>query len=172
MTLNSDELLFLKTQLEKTPVMNESDLSYIKSAHSNMYNTIHNNPYDGQVLFTEKCYFYTLKNIILNEFLCKKFEEPIENLYTIHRLIYGVGGKCKSHKDRFTTHKTVSILLSDNFVGGKMFVNNKIVDLNKCGDYVIFDGGNDFHKVDEVTNGLRDVLVIWFSKKQSKFYLI
>ena len=44
--------------------------------------------------------------------------------------------------------------------------------INNLGDYVCFNGGKDFHEVKPITNGIRDVLIIWFSKKQSKFSLI
>jgi hypothetical protein len=40
-----------------------------------------------------------------------------------------------------------------------------------CGD-VCFNGGSDEHEVKEITDGIRDVLIVWFSKKQSKFSLI
>ena len=78
----------------------------------------------------------------------------------------------KKHKDRFTTHKTISLILSDEFEGGDMYINDIKVNLNKNGEFVMFHGGNDFHEVREVTKGKRDVLIVWFSKKQSKFSII
>lgn len=172
MKLSFDEFAFLKDELEKTRIMNEADLKYIKSAHEYMYLTVHNIFYHNRVLHTQNCWFYTLENDKLNKFLCDKFNEPIHNLYTIHRLIYGVGGKCQRHTDRFTTHKTVSVLLSDDFTGGDMYINDKRVNLNNKGEYIIFNGGKDFHNVDEIKSGYRDVLIIWFSNKKSKFNII
>lgn len=167
-----EEINFLITELENTPTMTEDDMRYIKSSHNNMYLTVHNIPYDNKVLYTKKCWFYTLKNEKLNAFICSKFNEPIDNLYTMHRLIYESGGKCKRHKDRFTTHKTVTLILSDEFSGGDMYINDKKVQCNQTGEYVVFDGGNDWHEVKEVTSGYRDVLIVWFSKKQPKFSII
>lgn len=172
MKLTNEEYFFLKSELDKTSIMTEEQLTYIKSAHKYMYLTVHDIPHSGRVLHTQSCWFYTLENDKLNKFICDKFEEPIYNLYTMHRLIYTEGGECKHHKDRFNTHKTVSIILSDDFDGGDMFINYEKVEMNKNGEYVIFNGGSDWHSVDKITRGLRDVLIVWFSKKQSKFSLI
>lgn len=172
MKLSNEEISFVISELENTPIMTEDELVYIKSAHNNMYSTIHNIPYPNQVLETEKCWFYTLKNENLNKFICNKFDEPIDNLYTMHRLIYNTGGVCKRHKDRFTTHKTVSLILSDNFEGGDMYINDKKIQCNEKGEYTVFNGGKDWHEVKQVTSGYRDVLIVWFSKKKSKFSII
>jgi hypothetical protein len=172
MTLSIEELSFLKSELDKTNILNEEELAYIKKAHDTMYYTTHNIKVDGNVLHTKSCWFYSLKNTKLNNFLCEKFNEPLNNLYSMHRLCYGVGGKCEKHMDRFTTHKTVSIILSDKFNGGDMYINDIRVEMNSDGDYISFNGGEDVHEVKEITKGERDVLVIWFSKKNSKFSLI
>ena len=170
MTLSKDEFDFLKSEVDKTGVLEGDDLKYTKLAHPGLYLTIAGD--NGGVFYTEKSFVLSLENESLNKFICNKFDEKYENLYMIHRLIYGVGGYAKRHKDRFTTHKTISLILSDEFDGGDMYVNDKKVELNKKGDYVCFNGGNDWHSVEKVTKGFRDVLIIWFSKKQSKFTLI
>jgi hypothetical protein len=172
MKLSHQDFDFLQNELIKTPIMGEEELRYIKSAHDWMYYTTHNIKIEGNVLHTESCLFYNLNNNKLNNFLCEKFNEPLNNLYTMHRLVYGVGGKCERHMDRFTTHKTVSIILSEEFEGGDMYINDEKVEMNSKGDYICFNGGKDFHEVKEITYGKRDVLVIWFSKKQSKFNII
>jgi hypothetical protein len=172
MKLSKEEYQFLKSELENTNILTEDELRYIKSAHDRMYYTTHNIKIEGNVLHTESCWFYNLENKKLNTFLCEKFNEPLNNLYTIHRLMYGVGGKCDKHKDRFTTHKTVSIILSNDFEGGDMYINDEKVEMNSEGDYISFNGGKDFHEVKEIINGKRDVLIVWFSNKQSKFTLI
>jgi len=172
MNLSNEEINFIISELDNTPIMSEDDMKYIKSSHNYMYLTVHNIPHFNRVLNTEKCWFYTLKNETLNKFICNKFGESINNLYTIHRLIYNTGGECKRHKDRFTTHKTVSLLLSDKFEGGDMYINGIKHPMNNLGDYVCFNGGKDFHEVKPITNGIRDVLIIWFSNKKPKFSLI
>ena len=57
MKLSFDEFAFLKDELEKTRIMNEADLKYIKSAHEYMYLTVHNIFYHNRVLHTQNCWF-------------------------------------------------------------------------------------------------------------------
>jgi hypothetical protein len=172
MKLSIDDLVFLKSELNNTRIMNKEDLAYIKASHSQLYFATQLKKDEGVSLFPNNSWVYTLENKNLNEFICNKFEEPIDNLYIMHRLIYGENGYAKKHKDRFTTHKTVSILLSSDFTGGEMFINDKDVSLTNEGDYVVFNGGYEFHEVKKITSGERDVLIIWFSKKKAKFSII
>jgi hypothetical protein len=172
MRLLVEDLIFLKSELSKTRIMNEEDLAYIKASHPQLYFATHLKKDEGVSLFPNKSWVYTLENKELNEFICNKFEEPIDNLYIIHRLIYGENGYAKKHKDRFTTHKTVSILLSSDFTGGEMYINDENISLKNEGDYVVFNGGNESHEVKRIITGERDVLIVWFSKKKAKFSII
>ena len=172
MKLSIDDLVFLKSELNNTRIMNEEDLVYIKASHPQLYFATQLKKDEGVSLFPNNSWVYTLENKKLNEFICNKFEEPIDNLYIIHRLIYGENGYAKKHKDRFTTHKTISILLSSDFTGGEMYINDKNVSLKNEGDYVVFNGGNESHEVKKIISGERDVLIVWFSKKKSKFSII
>jgi hypothetical protein len=172
MKLSIEDLIFLKSELSVTRIMNEEDLAYIKASHPQLYFATHLKKDEGVSLFPNKSWVYTLENKELNEFICNKFEEPIDNLYIIHRLIYGENGYAKKHKDRFTTHKTVSILLSSDFTGGEMYINDENILLKNEGDYVVFNGGNESHEVKRIITGERDVLIVWFSKKKAKFSII
>ena len=172
MKLSIDDLVFLKSELNNTRIMNEEDLVYIKASHPQLYFATQLKKDEGVSLFPNNSWVYTLENKKLNEFICNKFEEPIDNLYIIHRLIYGENGYAKKHKDRFTTHKTISILLSSDFTGGEMYINDKNVSLKNEGDYVVFNGGSESHEVKKIISGERDVLIIWFSKKKAKFNII
>lgn len=172
MKFSPEELEYLKDELEKTHIMTGDELKYIKSAHPQLYYTTQNKKDEGVALITEKSFIYSLTNLKLNKFICEKFNEPIDNLYVIHRLIYIENGFARKHKDRFTTHKTVSLLLSDEFEGGDMYINDRKVSLNKKGEFILFNGGKDWHEVKPIIKGVRDVLIVWFSKKQSKFSLI
>lgn len=172
MKLSVDEFSELENELSITPIMDDDELEYTRKAHPQLYFTFIGKKDDSVVLFTEKSYIFSLKNKKLNSLICDKFGEPLEHLYMIHRLIYNVGGFAKRHKDRFTTHKTVSIILSDEFEGGDMYVNDEKIRCNEKGEYIVFNGGKDWHEVKEVTSGYRDVLIIWFSKKQQKFSMI
>lgn len=172
MKLSYDEFFELKTELEVTPIMEDDELYFTKVAHPQLYYTVIGKKDDSVALFTEKSFIFSLTNEKLNNFICNKFEEPLQNLYMVHRLIYGEGGFARRHKDRFTTHKTVSIILSDKFEGGDMYINDERVQCNEKGEYVVFNGGGDWHEVKKVTSGYRDVLIVWFSKKQPNFSLI
>jgi hypothetical protein len=172
MKLTDEEFNFLKLELENTPIMTDDDMSYIKTVHPLLYDASMNFETKYTTIFTESCVIYNLQNEKLNQFICNKFDEPIENLYEMHRLTYGTGGYSKRHRDKSTTHKTISIILSDDFTGGDMYLNDEFVSLNKCGEYVKFNGGKNFHEIKEVTSGIREVLIVWFSKNKSKSTLI
>jgi hypothetical protein len=58
-------------------------------------------------------------------------------------------------------NKTSIILLSNEFVGGDTYINDRVVSLEK-GDGVVFDGGNQFHEIKPVTEGTRYALNFWF----------
>ena len=58
-------------------------------------------------------------------------------------------------------NKTSIILLSDGFVGGDTYINDKVVNLEK-GDAVLFNGGCEFHEIKPVTKGTRYALNFWF----------
>lgn len=70
---------------------------------------------------------------------------------------YFKGDDCKIHSDKSLW--TAIILLEDNFTGGRLFLENRPVKLNK-GDCVIFDGSK-LHSVEEITRGTRSALNVW-----------
>lgn len=172
MKLSTEEFYFLKNELNSTPTMTDEEIKFAKSAHPQLYYAYKEKKDDDIAIITKKTIIYSLRNKNLNNFLCNTFKESLQNLYMIHRHIYSVNNFAKRHKDRFTTYKTISIILSDEFDGGDMYINDKKIQLNKNGEYVSFNGGTDFHEVKPITKGNRDVLIVWFSKKQSKFSLI
>ena len=172
MKLTKEELGVLINELKIASVMDENEMKYIKNAHPQLYYTVEGKRGDNVSISTEKSYIYSLNNYNLKKILCEKFNEDIKNVYSIHKLIYGVGGNAKKHRDRFTTHKTVSIILPGNFKGGEMFINDEIVEMFNPGDYIVFDGSKDLHEVKEITEGKREVLIIWFSKKPANFNII
>lgn len=169
MRLTSDEFSYLKNELDVTPLMAKDELRLIELSHPQLYYTLIKKQDDTVSLITDTAFIFCLTNLNLNKFICEKFEEPLENLYMIHRLKYSTDGYAKRHRDRFTTYKTISVILSDDFEGGDMYINDIKIELNKKGDFVVFNGGKDFHEVTPITKGIRDVLIIWFSKRHLKF---
>lgn len=172
MRLSNQEIDFLLNELSISTLMNENEIKYMIKTHPQIYYNMGGKGGDGLSIFTQKSYIFSLNNHNLKFFLSNKFNEDINSVYSIHKLIYGVGGMAKRHRDKSTTYKSVSIVLSDNFKGGDMYINDKLVEMNSLGDYIIFNGSEDFHEVKEVTEGKREVLIVWFSKKEAKFNLI
>lgn len=57
-----------------------------------------------------------------------------------------------------------SALLSDEFAGGRLeFRSARRVKLEKAGDFVLFDCGEE-HRVQPVRSGVRDALVMWWRR--------
>jgi hypothetical protein len=105
---------------------------------------------------------YNILNLI-NEELNK-----VDSEFKNHKLIwlqmteYENNRSLRRHVDG-AENKTFSIILSDGFIGGNTFINDKDVDLKK-GDGVLFDGAFQFHEVKPVTQGVRYALNFWFHK--------
>lgn len=172
MKLTENEMLFLISELDKTPEADELELKYITASYPQLRYTYQSKKDKKLLLASEKLFFYSLKNKILNKFLSDKFEENVENLFSIHRLLYGVDDMAKRHKDGNDIYKTISIILSNSFTGGDMYVDDKKVEMNELGNYIIFNGGSCFHEVKKIESGFRDTLVVWFSTTKPKFKLI
>ena len=58
-------------------------------------------------------------------------------------------------------NKTFIILLSNGFMGGETYVNDRVVNLEK-GDGFLFDGHIQYHEIKPVTEGTRYALNFWF----------
>jgi hypothetical protein len=87
--------------------------------------------------------------------------------YTKHKIIwlqmteYKDGRWLRRHTDG-VKNKTSIILLSNGFVGGDTYINDRVVNLEK-GDGVVFDGGYQYHEIKPVTEGTRYALNFWFN---------
>lgn len=59
---------------------------------------------------------------------------------------------------------TTSVLLSDNFTGGRLeFKSPGAPKLKKVGDFIVFSTDEE-HRVQPIRSGLRDSLVIWWGR--------
>lgn len=96
--------------------------------------------------------------IVINEL--SKSEFPDSKIMWLQMTEYKDGRWLRRHKDG-AHNKTSIILLSNEFIGGETHINDKPVSLEK-GDGVIFYGGNQYHEVKPVTNGVRYALNFWF----------
>ena len=61
-------------------------------------------------------------------------------------------------------NETLIILLSDDFVGGDLLLDDIKIDLNK-GDAIFFSGYKIYHEVTKVTSGFRRALIVWYKLK-------
>ena len=67
MTLSKDEFDFLKSEVDKTCVLEGDALKYTKLAHPGLYLTIAGD--NGGVFYTEKSFVLSLQNESLNKFI-------------------------------------------------------------------------------------------------------
>lgn len=105
---------------------------------------------------------YTLKDIKLNKYLTELTGEPSEDLITIHKATYFKGPGNKEHVD--FSDCTLVIMLDHNCIGGDFIFNKNLIEFRNTGQYLIYNGGKELHSVTEITQGSREVLVVWYRK--------
>ena len=94
-----------------------------------------------------------------------QINDESEYISNVHYIKYSVGEKAKPHTDNSISDKSYILLLNDEFEGGEFYLDNKHIKFEK-GDLLEFNGFI-LHEVKEITEGYREVLVI-FSKKKLK----
>ena len=155
-------------------VITQTDIDTILLHYTNTGTNLYiekNHGYDINKLINYSSIFYCdIHNVHLRNILDKIIEVD-HTIYSIHMIRYTEGGECKKHLDR-SSNQTYIFMLSDNFTGGKLLVND--IDSNICkGDVVCFNGQREHHAVTEITRGIRDVLVVWTKPKRNEgTYLI
>ena len=97
-------------------------------------------------------------NLVINEL--SKYNFPKYKVMWLQMTEYKDGRWLRNHVDG-AGNKTSIILLSNEFVGGDTYINDKVVNLKK-GDAVLFNGGREFHEIKPVTDGTRYALNFWF----------
>ncbi len=97
-------------------------------------------------------------NMVLNEL--DKCNFPKYKIMWLQMTEYKDGRWLRRHVDG-AGNKTSIILLSNEFMGGDTYVNDRAVNLEK-GDGVVFNGGNQYHEIKPVTEGTRYALNFWF----------
>jgi predicted 2-oxoglutarate/Fe(II)-dependent dioxygenase YbiX len=97
-------------------------------------------------------------NMISNEL--SKSDFPESKIMWLQMTEYKDGRWLRRHIDG-AKNKTSIILLSNEFIGGETYINERPVSLQK-GDGVVFAGGYQYHEIKPVTNGVRYALNFWF----------
>jgi len=114
-------------------------------------------------LESRDCFVYTVHDT--------KIHDQINTLLdceqsSIHVMEYGVDQHFQSwHQDNSGKPNdrrkvSMSLLLNNNFTGGKLEFETQSANLTNVGDYVIFDSMMR-HRVTKVTQGIRRTLVCW-----------
>lgn len=169
MKFTIEEISFINEEIKILPRYHNSEIQDFLTLHPGLDSSRSNGENSPTTIF-----FHT-NNTKLSIFLCEKFNCPLEDLYSMHKIEYQTGWGSKRHKDTdfyqsLYIYKTVLILLSDNFMGGETYVNDEIVEMNKRGNYVEFNGSDTWHEVKDLKSGCREVLVLWFSKNKKRKY--
>ena len=113
----------------------------------------------SQLLAKEK-WNEEIYNMVTDELSKSNF--PKYKIMWLQMTEYKDGRWLRRHVDG-ADNKTSIILLSNEFIGGDTYINDKVVNLEK-GDGVVFDGGYQYHEVKPVTTGTRYALNFWFYK--------
>lgn len=114
----------------------------------------------------------------LAEFVNSITGYSLKDITSMHFIRYGVGQSLTRHKDETmldikNPDKSLSIvfMLNTPTRGGEFYLDDKLVEFNKVGQYVEFYGKEQYHEVKEVTEGVREVLVMWYRPKIKKSVL-
>ena len=148
-----------------------SSLDQNKGMSDEEYNTLSiRHPYavmreDNALILTTMVHF-GLHDSKLNDFIMNKFGNQNFDIDFFYQLNYNVGDHTNPHFDKKVVAQTTLVLLSDNFLGGDLIIDNKKVSFNKRGTYINFNGNKLKHQVTKVLGGERKVLVIMFNNKQ------
>lgn len=113
----------------------------------------------GSQLLDKEKWNEEIYNMVINELSkCNNF--PKYKIMWLQMTEYKDGRWLRRHVDG-AGNKTSIILLSNKFVGGDTYINDRVVILEK-GDGVVFDGGYQYHEIKPVTEGTRYALNFWF----------
>lgn len=160
--LTDDEIQFLEHHLKLNTGMTEDEISTLKKNHPYIFiqeDTL------GIIISNNKLYGQHDQD--LNQFFLNRFGKEDYSIDFFYELIYNPGQYAKPHFDKKFVIQTTLILLSEDFTGGQLYINNNDVHFNKKNMYINFCGSKDRHSVSKVENGQRRVLVIMFYKKDN-----
>lgn len=139
---------------------------------NNVYNKRFNKEDYNTNIVSAKTFFCDLYNTELIDII-KKYIEINQDEYigNVHYINYGIGDGAKPHVDTGASIRTYIIMLNDNFKGGEFYLGEKMIPI-KLGEMIEFDA-NKMHSVRKITEGNREVLVIWmkWNKKDKKSLL-
>lgn len=157
--ISDSELLFINEYINTNKQNNLKIWKYTGGkTHQNNYS-------DGSSTYT---YLPINKNDELINFITNRIGCSFNEITSIHIGRYDVGDFLEKHIDEDvydiksqTGSVTAIFMLKPSIKGGLLLLNDLDVELNKPGEYVIFDGQEVYHEVTEVEDGMREVLIVW-----------
>lgn len=158
--LNNEEINYINQALSENAGMNPLEYENLKYKHLS----------DGQLginTLMTSMKFYGGHDSKFNSFIVKKFGKPKYEIDFFYELIYDKGDLSKPHRDKYFVLQTTLILLSNEFVGGRLIIDGVDVNFTEIGQYVNFEGNNQIHEVTQLESGQRRVLVVMFNKKRT-----
>ena len=159
--LTKEEFEYLLTSLDSNKGMTEEEYTALSIRH----------PYavmrDDNALIFSSMKHYSLQDSTLNSFISTKFGDVTLEIDFVYKLIYNKGDFTNPHLDKKICAQTTLVLLTDNFEGGELLIDSKDVNLSTVGQFINFKGYRQTHSVNEVKEGVREVLVIMFNRKSS-----
>ena len=163
MKLSKEIFNNLIDELSKTPTVNKSEWEKRISLVSDFKRIEENN----SKITNTKLTHYSFRNERLNKIISDISKRDIKDAISLHTVEVGPPEGTVLHRDSHS-HLTVNILLEDNFEGGELYLNYKKYDgLREKGDYVFYNGFEDYHEIKPVTKGKRKSLVVWYAKEKT-----
>lgn len=109
------------------------------------------------------------KNKKLVSILNSKTNSSINDIISLHYIKYVEGSCMKKHLDTNlvkhtypTNGLTTIFLLEMSEEGGEFLLNDTNTNFKKPGTYITFNGNTTTHEVTEITQGIREVVVLWY----------
>lgn len=158
--LTNDEIEYINKSLAKNEGMSDFEYKELNSKHPYAFMRKDN------ALILSSMKHYGKHDVEFNQFIMNKFGKKSYQIDFFYELTYNVGDYTIPHKDKYFVLQTTLLLLSDDFIGGELLIDNKDVNFNKLGMYINFSGNKQIHEVKKISKGQRRVLVIMFNKKK------
>jgi len=120
--LNSEEIDYINQALSENGGMNPLEYENLKYKHP--YIVIKGE--DALILTSMK--YYGMHDSKFNSFIVEKFGKPEYEIDFFYELIYDKGNLTKPHRDKYFVLQTTLILLSNEFVGGRLIIDGEDVN--------------------------------------------
>ena len=159
--LSKDTLSSIIRELSNTPIADKKEMD-----RRNSINPFHKSRTEkkGFRFQNVKLIHYSIGNIKLNSLIhdiTKGNTKDIQSIYTVE---FSKGDFGEPHIDT-NSRTTLSLVLEKNSIGGDLIIEGVNSNLNKPGDYIIYDGATTFHSVSKVVKGSRKSLIVFYIKK-------